>query len=250
MKNAHPIGQTPRHLSLVPTTNDSSKRLTRAQVATRIGASVPTVRRYEGTLLHPEVDGNGVHWFDPKEVTALAASRANGALARGKIRNTVDAREPRTRGELAALVFERFEQRQSQAEIVIGLRVEPETVRELFDQYCRGLVDAQLDRKQPNVALDSEIVKVGPDELERRLAALPEGEATRISIGRYRGPTLSLDGERDYAWIIELGGFLVSGPCGANEITCRYGRGSYRVTAYGFESNRIRWEVIVKDLNA
>jgi hypothetical protein len=40
--------------------------------------------------------------------------------------------ETRTRGDLAALVFECFEQRQSQAEIVIGLRVEPETVRELF----------------------------------------------------------------------------------------------------------------------
>lgn len=249
MKTAPPTEKSP-HLSLVKAAGESTKRLSRAQVAERIGASVPTVRRYEGTLLHPHKDEQGVHWFDPKEVTALAASRANQALARGKIRNAAEVREPRTSGELAALVFERFEQRHSQAEIVIGLRVEPETVRELFDQYCRGLVDAQLDRKQPNVALDSEVVRVDADELERRLAALPEGEVTRISVGRYRGPTLSLEGDSDYAWIIELGGFLVSGPCEAHEITCRYGRGSYRVTAYGFGPNGIRWEVIVKDLNA
>lgn len=248
MKNASPPEKTP-HLSLVANTNDSGKRLTRAQVAERIGASVPTVRRYEGTLLHPHVDENGVHWFEPNEVTALAASRANQALARGKIRNGAPAREPRTRGELAALVFERFEQRHSQAEIVIGLRVEPETVRELFDQYCRGLIDAQLDKKQPNVALESDLEKVQADDLARRLGTLPQGEVTRISVGRWRGPAMCGDDQQDYAWIIELGGFLVSGPCGTSEITRRYGRGSYRVTAYGFDPSGLRWEVLVKDLH-
>lgn len=249
MQNASPPEKTP-HLSLVPESNDSPKRLTRAQVAERIGASVPTVRRYEGTLLHPDVDENGVHWFDPNEVTALAASRANQALARGKIRNATPRREPRTRGELAALVFERFEQRQSQAEIVISLRVEPETVRELFDQYCRGLIDAQLDKKQPNVPLESDLEKVHPNELARRLGALPQGQATRISVGRWRGPAMCGEDQQDYVWIIELGGFLVSGPCGTSEITRRYGPGSYRVTAYGFDPGGLRWEVLVRDLKA
>jgi len=246
MKNASAPEKTP-HLSLVP---DGPKRLSRAQVAERIGASVPTVRRYEGTLLHPHVDENGVHWFDPNEVTALAASRANQALARGKIRNATAAREPRTRGELAALVFERFEQRQSQAEIVIGLRVEPETVRELFDQYCRGLINAQLDKKQPNVALESDLERVQSDELVRRLGALPSGEATRISVGRWRGPAMCGDDQQDYAWIVELGGFLVAGPCAASEITRRYGPGDYRITAYCFDPAGLRWEVLVSDLRA
>jgi hypothetical protein len=245
---APPAPEKPTHLSLVPSANDGSKRLTRAQVAERIGASIPTVRRSEGTHLHPHVDENGVHWFDPAEVTAFAASRANEALSRGKIRNGMPARESRTRGELAALVFERFEQRQSQAEIVIGLRVEPETVRELFDQYCRGLIDAQLDRKRPNIPLDNEIERVNVEELARRLGALPAGEATRISVGRYRGPTMNGEDEQDYAWIIELGGFLVSGPCEPTEITRRYGRGSYRVTAYGFEPSGTRWELLVSSL--
>lgn len=249
MKTPSPPEKT-THLSLVPNTNDGPKRLTRAQVAERIGASVPTVRRCEGTLLHPEVVENGVHWFDPVEVTALAASRANTALSRGKIRNATPARESRTRGEVAALVYERFEQRQSQAEIVIGLRVEPETVRELFDQYCRGLIEAQLHRKRPNVPQHGDIATVSADELARRLAALPQSEATRISVGRSRGSTMCGDDDREYLWILELGGFLVSGPCELTEIVRRYGRGSYRVTAYGFEPNGLRWEVIVRDLNA
>lgn len=33
-----------------------------------------------------------------------------------------------------------------------------------------------------------------------------------------------------------------------DEITRRYGRGSYRVTAYGFEPAVIRWEVPIEDL--
>jgi hypothetical protein len=234
------------HLSLVTSTNDRANRLSRTEVAKRIGVSVPTVRRYEGTLLHPERDEHGVHWFDPREVTALAASRANEALAHNKIRNAKPANETRTRGELAALVFERFEQRQSQAEIVIGLRVEPETVRELFDQYCRGLIEAQLSKKQPHSPLQDELPCVPKTELARRLHELPEGQVTRISVGRWRGvhPVEDLE----YAWIVELGGFLVSGPCTPHEITRRFGRGSYRVSLYGFEPAGLRWEVLIEDL--
>jgi len=71
--------------------------------------------------------------------------------------------------------------------LLIGLRVDPETVRELFDQYCRGLIEAQLDKKQPNVPHESDIERVDQTELERRLAALPEAQTTRISVGRWRG---------------------------------------------------------------
>jgi hypothetical protein len=249
MKDA-PTSDNQPHLSLAPNTSDTIRRLTRAQVAERIGASVPTVRRHEGTLLHPHVDEKGVHWFDPKEVTALAASRANNALARGSLRSAKPVPETRTRGELAALVFERFEQRQSQAEIVIGLRVEPEIVRELFDQYCRGLVEIQLDKKHPNVQLEAEIEKVHRDELVRRLEALPEGQTTRISVARWRGPGLAGEDPADYASIVELGGFLVSGPCATSEITRRYGPGSYRVTSFGFDPPGLRWELFIRDLRA
>jgi hypothetical protein len=53
--------------------------LTRAQVAARLGKSIATVRRMEGTALHPRKDANGVHRFCPMEVTAVArAPRTRG----------------------------------------------------------------------------------------------------------------------------------------------------------------------------
>jgi hypothetical protein len=217
-------------------------------VAERIGASVATVRRYEGTLLHPHVDQDGTHRFDPAEVTALAASRANQALDRGTIRSAKPAPDSRTRGEMAALVFERFEQRQSHAEIVIGLRVEPEVVRELFDQWCLGLTEGQLTKREPRVPLEADIPKASASELAARLAALPEREVTRISVGRWRGVYQAGDEKADYAWIVELGGFCVAGSSTTHEITRRYGPGSYRVTAYSLEPARVLWEALIEDL--
>jgi uncharacterized small protein (DUF1192 family) len=232
----------------VSNAKDTAGLLSRAQVAQRIGASIATVRRLEGTLLHPIVDKDGTHRFDPKEVTALAASRANQALDRGAIRNDKPAPDARTRGEIAALVFERFEQRQSHAEIVIGLRIEPELVGELFEQYCLGLTERMLSKREPRVPLQSDIELVHVPELERRLAALPEAEVTRISIARWRGTFPAGQDRAEYAWLVELGGFHVSGVCTLDEITRRYGPGCYRVTAYGFAPPGVRWEVLVEDL--
>jgi hypothetical protein len=42
--------------------------LTRIEVARRLGKSVATVRRMEGTMLHPRRDYAGVHRFDLKEI--------------------------------------------------------------------------------------------------------------------------------------------------------------------------------------
>ena len=46
--------------------------MTRKQVAARLGRSLATVRRLEGTELHPVVDASGVHRFSSREVEALA----------------------------------------------------------------------------------------------------------------------------------------------------------------------------------
>jgi hypothetical protein len=248
MKNAPAPAKAP-HLSVVSPTNAPANLMTRAQVAARIGASIATVRRYEGTLLHPHVDKDGTHRFDPAEVTALAASRANQALDRGTIRNGKPVPEARTRGEITALVFERFEQRQSQAEIVIGLRIEPEVVAELFEQWCFGLTERQLRKREPRVPLVEDIAQVHRTELAKRLAALPDAQVTRISIGRWRGAYPAGEDKADYAWIVELGGYHISGPSTAEEIMKRFGPGSYRVTAYGFDPPSVRWEVLVEDLS-
>lgn len=243
--------QRTRHLSVLPSASQRASSLTRGQVAARLGISVSTVRRYEGDKLHPTIDDHDVRWFDEKGVAALAATLANSdgpKRSAGTATSAARAPEPRTAGEIAALVFERFEQRQSHAEIVIGLRLEPELVAQLFEQYCRGLTERQLRKREPGVPLVEDIPQVQRDELARRLAALPSDEVARISVGRWRGVFPAGEDQLDYAWINELGGFVVAGPCSVDEITRRYGRGSYRVSAYGFEPAGIRWEVLIEDL--
>jgi hypothetical protein len=109
----------------------NAQRLTRSQVAERLGISVSTVRRYEGTKLNPQRGAGGAHWFEAAEVTALAAELANLPRMRRRLRNAVPPpadpaaqRPARTPGEVAALVFEKFEQRFSLAEVVITVHVD------------------------------------------------------------------------------------------------------------------------------
>jgi hypothetical protein len=210
---------------------------------------VSTVRRFEGERLHPIVDDKDVRWFEEKEVAALAAQLANEPGAKqSRAASPVNARtEVRTEGEIAALVFERLEQRQSLAEIVVGVRVEPEKVRVLFEQWCLGLTEGQLRmEREPRIPRLCETERVHPEGLAAKLAELPPNEVTRISVARYREDFQH--GEYEYARVIELGGFHVSGACSIQEITQRFGPGGYRVTAYGFDPAGLRWEVLVEGL--
>ncbi len=249
MKPVSP-SQESRRLSVVTTKDPSATRLTRAQVAARLDVSISTVRRFEGSRLHPHVDRGDVRWFDPKEVAAIATELANEPRAERR-RNATSAAARATPqhspGELAARVFERFEQRQSLAEIVIGVRVEPDTVRALFEQWCLGLTEGQLQMaREPRMARESEVSHVQAEGVAALLAELPDGQLTRISVGRFRGPFQH--GDHEYADVIELGGFHVSGPCAVEEITRRFGSGDYRVTAYSFEPPGLRWEILVEGL--
>lgn len=222
--------------------------MTTSEVAARLNISVSTVRRYESDRLHPTVDDKDVWWFDEREVAALAAELMNAAGAkRSSGTEIASAPETRTHGELAALVFEHLEQRQSFAEIVIGLRIPPEIVRPLFDQWSMGLTEGQLRMmREPSVPWANELHCVLPDVLAARLVELPEGQLRRISVARYREVlTHSL---QDFTRIDELGGFHVSRPIAVSEITRRHGKGAFRVTAYGFDPNGIRWEVLVEGL--
>ena len=237
-----------RHLSVVPTDGSSTTPLTRAQVAERLGVSISTVRRYEGARLHPRVDDDEVHWFDPKEVAALAVELTNEPRAARRNSNATPAIAPeRSRHELAALVFERLEQRQSLAEIVVGVRVDPDVVRALFEQWCLGLTEGQLQMtREPRLPREHEVAHVQTEELVALLGTLPSAQPTRISVGRFRGSFQH--GEHAYAQVVELGGFQVSGPCAVDEITRRFGPGGFRVTAYGFDPAGLRWEVLVDTL--
>ena len=232
-----------------------------------------TVRRYEGDRLRPQVGAGGVHWFAAEEVAAFAAELANEPRMQRRLRNAAGpgamgatgpgamgatgargAARPAARSadEVAALVFERLEQRQTLAEIVIGVRIAPERVRELHVQWSQGLVAHYLRTARAVCGpLERDFVRVEAAELAARLAALPEG-LTRISVGRVRGTfeAQNPEGEpQDFAFIAELGGFLVSGPCQLTEITRRFGAGDYRVTAYSLDPPTLRWEVLAKGVH-
>lgn len=188
-----------------------------------------------------------MRWFDEKEVASLAAELVNSTNSKRKgSRNSsaADAVPARSQGEVAALVFERLEQRQSLAEIVIGVRVSPEVVRGLYDQWCVGLTEGHLHHvAEPNAARVGDVERVRPERLATMLASLPDGEVTRLSIARLRESEMY--GNHDYICVTELGGFHVSGPCETIEILRRHGPGAYRVTAYCLEPAGVRWEVLV-----
>src|SRR6185312_44662 len=160
-----------------------------------------------------------------------------------------------SKGELAALVFERLEQRHSLSEIVIALRVPPEDVRELYHSWLVGLWAGELQRKEPALPArhtDLEASRrVTPVELAQLLAALPAKQSTRISIARVVGEFMipgdaDANGFVEYRNLCELGGFEVSGAIAIADLIARVGAGEYRLSAYGFEPRGLRWEVFVR----
>jgi hypothetical protein len=226
--------------------------LTRADVAARLGVSTSTVRRYEGELLHPRKGPDGVNRFDPQEVAVLAMTLLGQRPAKPKTKGARNADRPRvaarTPGDVAAEVFERFEQRQSLAEIVIGVRVTPDLVRELHREWQRGLIEGELDRETPVLPAGELLRKrerhVTQADLEVMLAALDLGKNTRISIARSFGIMDYINDGEDVRRLVELGGFIVQGPIAVAELLRRYGPGEYRVSAYAFDPPGLLWEVL------
>ncbi len=245
---AHAIPTTDPHE--VPEQLSSDKLLTRADVAARLGVSTSTVRRYEGELLHPTKGSDGVNRFAAQEVAALAMTLLGQKppKLRSKDARTIDKpRAPaRTPGDIAAEVFERLEQRQSLAEIVIGVRVTPELVRELHREWQLGLIEGELEREVPVLPTGDLRIKrdriVKQRDLEAMLAALPLGSATRISVARNLGMDY-VNGGEEIRRVVELGGFVVQGPITINELLRRHGAGDYRVTAYALDASGLLWEV-------
>ena len=224
--------------------------LTRDDVAKRLGISVSTVRRLEGSKLHPLVTGSGVRRFKPADVEQLATTLAANQNAPRNAALTVE----RSKGELAALVFERLEQRHSLAEIVIALRVSPDEVRDLYHTWLVGLWAGELQRPEPALPqrhTDHDVVRrVTREQLAELLGALPANRSTRISIARVIGEYMVGDGVDatsfvEYRNLAELGGFVASSPIDVAEIAGRVGAGEHRVSAYALDTPGLRWEVFV-----
>jgi DNA-binding transcriptional MerR regulator len=228
--------------------------LTRDDVARRLGVSISTVRRLEGTRLHPAIDVKGIRRFKASDVERLAKELEAERSPRNAQQAVVRAAEM-SKGELAALVFERLEQRHSLSEIVIALRVPPEDVRELYHTWLVGLWAGELQRKEPALPArhtDQDAIRlVTLAQLAQLLAGLPAKQSTRISLARMAGELVIADDTEagalvEYRNLCELGGFDVSGPISVADIMARVGAGEYRVTAYGFEPRGLRWEVFVR----
>jgi len=66
--------QTDRNRIIADETSEKRPEieLTRAHVAERLGLSISTVRRLEGTQLHPRIDKDDVRWFDERSAPAWA----------------------------------------------------------------------------------------------------------------------------------------------------------------------------------
>ena len=101
--------------------------------ARRLGVSVATIRRYEGSRLHPRQGEDGVWRFNPEEVDALADQPRSHRSA------------PRDEGQAAARAFFLFGRGRDLREIVIDTKLHPRVVREL---YAEWLVDLQTGEER------------------------------------------------------------------------------------------------------
>lgn len=75
--------------------------MTRKQVADRLGRSLATVRRLEGSILHPRRDSRGVHHFDRNEVESLARDLDAGRVSLARDRGSVDQWEGQRTDDVA-----------------------------------------------------------------------------------------------------------------------------------------------------
>ena len=119
--------------------------MTREQGSDFLGVSIQTLRNYERRgRLHPQYvyrrDGYGIERrvtaYDPEEIKKLP---------RG-------GRTQRLNGDLAARVFELFNQGRSLRDIVIELRESPNTIKELYTLWREG--ESQVNANTVNPRAD------------------------------------------------------------------------------------------------
>jgi hypothetical protein len=102
----------------------SPDRMTRKQVAERLGVSLSKVRTMEGKELHPTRE-NGVNYFTVAEIDALARADAAPVKAKGGL----------TDGQLAARVFRLLDAGKNLREIVTELEEPPDRIRALYREW-------------------------------------------------------------------------------------------------------------------
>jgi hypothetical protein len=123
----------------------------------------------EGRLLHPVVK-NGVHFFAPAAVHALAHEFAEWSPKRGS----------RTPGEEAATVFALLDQNKDLRQIVIEARVPPARVRVLYHEWTLSLEAGErlMQWKHPPAADPSAAPSRPPSRRKTPSAARQPPQAT------------------------------------------------------------------------
>ena len=134
-------------------------KLTRSQVAARLGVSISKVRTLEGSTLHPEVI-DGVHYFAGRDVDAVAQSLPVSRRSRQRL----------DEGQIAARVFYLIEHGKELTEIVQELEVPPQLVRRLYHEWKMDFMDGEEERR-----------KVAEDAAEERQVRQLERDAERQS---------------------------------------------------------------------
>jgi len=97
-------------------------KLTRSQVAARLGVSVTTLRRMEGVTVFPEIGPRGVRLFHPSSLADVAVRQGSAS---------------RVCGDAAAEIFRAFDEGDHPVDLVIRFRLEPDVVEALYNQWAR-----------------------------------------------------------------------------------------------------------------
>lgn len=100
-----------------------SGTLTRGKAAEALGVSRTTLRRMEGTELHPRRGANGVRLFDATEVQEVVRRTRTRMLS---------PRAAEVDGEVAANVYAALEAGEDPVQVVIAQRVDPRIMVDLL----------------------------------------------------------------------------------------------------------------------
>lgn len=140
--------------------------LTRGQVARRLGVAVASVRRLEGTKLHPRRE-DGRWLFAPDEVERVAAERVAGSPDREPAGVRPGA------GDLAAEVFALLDQRHSFSAIVRLTRQPPATIRKIYREWREGFgePDSRSGRREEPASAELEAQRARDERDLRRWEA-------------------------------------------------------------------------------
>jgi hypothetical protein len=122
-----------------PEPNDVETWYTRTEVAKMLGSSQSSVYVLEKKgKLHPQLDSQARHRFDPGEVRALV----NRTDTPGK------AARARSPGELEAAAFALLEQGKSRKELVMSLCITADDAQQLWKKWKQNFEDAEATQAE------------------------------------------------------------------------------------------------------